>query len=141
MGNLDAAAEEMALGLINESRQANGLPPLALSDALRQVARAHAMDMAARGYFSHVNPEGQRVKDRVTGAGIPWSYVAENIGWSSNYSSPADGVRANHEAMMAETPPDDSHRRIILSPKARKVGIGVVVVPGGKVYYVADFTD
>lgn len=140
-GNVDVASEEVALGLINKSRQENGLPPLAPSDALRQVARAHAMDMAARGYFSHANPEGQRVKDRVSAAGIPWNYVAENIGWSSNYGSPADGVRANHQAMMAETPPNDSHRRIILSPNARKVGIGVVVALSGKVYYVANFTD
>jgi uncharacterized protein YkwD len=96
--------------------------------------------MATRGYFSHTTPEGLQPWDRVTRAGISWRIVAENIGWSSGYN-PTAGVTANHQAMMAEVPPYDGHRRTILSTQVRRVGIGVVTTATGRTYYVSDFID
>lgn len=110
-------------------------------DPLRQVARAHARDMAVRNYFSHVTPEGLQPWDRVDRAGIAWSYVAENLGYTSGYATPSDGVRVNHNNMMAEVAPNDGHRKNILSTLAHRIGIGVVTSSTGKTYYVCDFID
>lgn len=139
--NADMAAEDAALGMINQSRQQYGLPPLTMYEPLRQVARNHAKDMATRNYFSHTTPEGLKPWDRITAAGITWRYVAENIGWGQGYRTPTDSVRANHTSMMAETPPNDGHRKNILSSQARRVGIGVFTTSSGKTYYVTDFID
>jgi uncharacterized protein YkwD len=135
----DASAEMAALGMINRSRQENGAGPVAMDPAVQQVARSHARDMATRGFFGHSNPEGAQPWDRLSAAGIGYSVMAENIGWSQNYGSAADGVRTNHQSMMAERPPNDGHRVNILNPRITRIGIGVFTAPDGKVYYVTDF--
>jgi uncharacterized protein YkwD len=135
----EAAAEQAALEMINRSRQENGIGPVAMDGALQQVAQAHARDMAARGFFDHTNPDGLRAGDRLRAAGIGFSAMAENIGWSQGYPSPTDGVRSNHQRMMSETPPNDGHRVSILNPRLTRAGIGVFVGSDGKVYYVTDF--
>ncbi len=64
---------------------------------LSQVARAKAVDMAKRGYFAHVNPEGQGPNYLVTAAGFrlpdyyPKTGSANNIeSIGAGYSSPGD---------------------------------------------------
>ena len=140
-GGPTATAEQTALDMINGSRQALGVPPVVMDEAIRQVARAHAADMAARNYFGHYTPEGASPFDQMRSAGIAFGTAAENIGWGQGYANPTDSVRANHDVMMAETPPNDGHRRNILNPALHRVGIGVAQAPDGKVYYVCDFAD
>ena len=135
----DAAAETTALAMINQSRRDNGVAPLVMDNTLRSVARADAKDMATRHFFGHVNPDGLQPWDRVRAAGVSYSIMAENIGWTHGFSSPTEGVRANHQEMMAEVPPNDSHRENILNPRLQRVGIGVFTGSDGHVYYVADF--
>lgn len=53
--------------------------PLALSAALSQSARAHAADMPARGFFSHVNPDNLNPTARAQAAGYVGT-AGENIG-------------------------------------------------------------
>ncbi len=84
---------------------------------------------------------GLRSYDRLAAAGIPYRSMGENLGWGKGYPTPTDVVRVNHEMMVAEKPPDDGHRQIILSPDYHKVGIGVAQAADGKVYYVAEYTD
>ena len=136
-----ATAEQTALGLINQSRAQNGVPPVAMDEALRQIARSRARDMSVRGYFSHITPEGLSVFDLLRAAGISFEVAAENIGYGVSYGSPIDVVRADHGTMMAETPPEDGHRKNILDGSLHKVGIGVYTGKDGKSYYVCDFTD
>ncbi len=138
-GSEEAAAEAAALDMINQSRRDNGVAPLVMDDALRMVARADAKDMAVRHFFGHTNPDGLQPWDRVQAAGISYSVMAENIGWSDGCSNPTEGVRSNHQEMMAEVPPNDDHRVNILNPRFQRVGIGVFTGSDGKVYYVADF--
>jgi len=76
-----------------------------MDETLRDVARADAKDMATRSFFGHTNADGLQPWDRVRAAGISYSVMAENIGCSKGYSSPTDGVRVEHQAMMAEGRP------------------------------------
>ena len=120
--NEDQVAEDAALAMINESRAQNGLPPLAMYEPLRQVARSHAQDMATRDYFSHSSPEGVGPFDRMRNAGIGFGYAAENIAYRSGAGNPTANVRGSHEAMMAETPPNDGHRRANSKPLSQAGG-------------------
>jgi uncharacterized protein YkwD len=134
-------AEQAALALINQERQSRGLAPVAMSEALRQGARAHAEDMAKRNYFSHSTPEGLSPFDRMRRAGISFVTAGENMGFSAGIADPVQAVRAQHQGMMAEQPPNDGHLRAILNPAFGRVGIGVALTPDQRIYYVSDFTN
>ena len=62
---------------MNDAR--GNAPRLRQSAALNRAAKAHADDMVARNYFSHVSPSGSRLINRVGAVGVPVCLVAENI--------------------------------------------------------------
>jgi uncharacterized protein YkwD len=138
--NFHPAVEYAALEMINESRRQHGVQPLSMDESLRGATRAHSRDMAQRGFFAHVDPDGRGLAERLRAAGIAFGYAAENLGWSAGYS-PLDGVAANHTQMVAEIAPNDGHRRNILNDRLRKVGIGVYTGADGRVYYTCKFVD
>ncbi|MEM1390293.1 MAG: CAP domain-containing protein [Pseudomonadota bacterium] len=51
--------EEELLSRMNALRTQEGLGPLILRDSLTEAARAHALDMAAREFAAHTDPEGR----------------------------------------------------------------------------------
>ncbi len=53
--------------------------PLVWNEALADAALAHSRDMAAKDYFSHVDPSGSSVMQRATRSGYRWRHVGENI--------------------------------------------------------------
>lgn len=111
----DPEAEEEMLRLVNEERTAQGLEPLLMDEQLRAVARAHARDMFKRGYFSHYSPEGSSPFDRMRAAGIQYLSAGENLAL-------APTVEVAHAGLMNSP----GHRRNILSPDFRRVGIGAL---------------
>ena len=68
---------------------------------------------------------------------------AENIAWHSSVSS--GGVLAAakglNEAMHNETPPNDGHRRNMLSDAYHRIGIDVIRDADGKVWLTEDFAN
>ena len=61
--------EQRIVQLINQARLAQGLGPLVLTPELNQAARAHAEDMAAKGYMEHTAPGGSTPQTRAIKAG------------------------------------------------------------------------
>jgi uncharacterized protein YkwD len=107
---------------INAVRRAAGLAPIRATRKLRVAARRHSEDMVARRYFSHVSPSGATVRDRVARVGYlrgaRSTRVGENIGWGTGTAAtPAQIVAA-----WMRSPP---HRRIILTPGFRELGVGI----------------
>ncbi|MDL2216915.1 CAP domain-containing protein, partial [Desulfovibrio sp. OttesenSCG-928-M14] len=95
---IDSLASSM-LALVNAERAKGGIcggqrmPPagaLTLNASLANAALAHAMDMAAKGYFSSKAPGGPDLGSRVSATGYVWSVVAENIAIRQN--SPQEAV-------------------------------------------------
>lgn len=111
----EAEAVERLFGLVNASRHAAGLAPLAFHRGLAEVARAHDEDMRAHGFVGHTSPTTGAAPDRVARAGIRVNAVLENIG--QGYSP-----EEVHEGLM-QSP---GHRANIMNPDATHVGIGVV---------------
>lgn len=129
-GTPDEKSEQEMLALLNAERVKRGLVPVFMDEKLREVARAHALDMFERGYFSHDTPEGKSPKDRLDAAGIRYGIAGENLALAPN-------VVMAHQGLMDS----EGHRENILFPGFRKVGIGVI---SGGIYgkmFVQEFTD
>ena len=117
--------------LINEVRAQHGLEPLTYNQTLEQAAQAHADDCERRGWCSHVGSDGARIKTRVLRAGYDAS------GWAECWAQTQSPARAV-EIWMDETPPNDPHRRTLLSDWFSEIGIGVSDAGWGT-YIIADF--
>jgi uncharacterized protein YkwD len=117
--------------LINEERARHGLDALAYNTALEQAAQEHADDCAQRGWCSHTGSDGADIKTRVTRSGY------EASGWAECWAQTQSPQRAV-EVWMDETPPNDPHRRTLLSDWLTEIGIGVSEADWGN-YIIADF--
>jgi len=122
----------------NGIRRRHDLPTFCLHPALQKAARYHSEDMVKRDYFSH-DTVG-RNKDfsaRIEGFGYTsYSALAENIAnGTGSHGSPRRIMRAWMHS--------DGHRRNILDPRLRQIGIGVFVGNWkgreGTSMYTADF--
>ena len=101
-------AERSLLCLVNVHRVAEGARPLPWDPNLADSARRHSKDMVERGFYDHINPDGEDPTARATKAGYAGD-VVENIyerrlatgvsplqfflGW--------EGVRANDQVMLS----------------------------------------
>lgn len=131
------SAEEIAKGifmLTNAERKAQGVPLLAWDKNLAAVARWRAEDMVKRHYYSHFDPvTGQPlVAEKIH------SSYGENIdtAYQPPYGAP-DSASSHYFVYRWMHSP--RHRKNMLDPRWRKIGVGVAC-GGGKCYAVQVFT-
>lgn len=129
-GSVDSNAEEQMLTMVNNERTERGLAALVMDKKLQDVARSHAQDMLARGYFSHYTPEGLSPFDRMDQSGVQYTSAGENLAFSPNVSLAMQG--------LMQSP---GHRANILSKDFGKVGIGVISAGIYGEMFVQEFTD
>ncbi len=131
--------EEWIFRFTNEVRRRSGLRPLAQEGTLSAIARAYSDDMLRRGFFSHTNPEGLTVRDRLS----PYfsgsiRTLGENIWEGSNLSA------ANREALaryiMNSWMSSSGHRENILDADYTHLGVGVTAV-GREIRATQDFAN
>ncbi|HSX47934.1 MAG TPA: CvpA family protein [Candidatus Nanoarchaeia archaeon] len=127
---VDEAAEVRMLQLVNNERTSRGLKPLTLNEKARTVARAHSIDMFARGYFSHVDPDGHDPFQRMEAGGITFQAAGENLAL-------APTLDMAHTGLMNSP----GHRANILSKDFGTVGIGVIDGGPYGLMITQDFTD
>lgn len=118
--------------LLNEQRAIHGLYPLQWDETLARAAQRHANDCEARGWCSHTGSDGSHYKARIIREGYDPVRWSECWAW---YGSPERAVAM----WMDEAPPNDPHRRTILSTYLTEVGVGVVPGNGFGYYFIADF--
>jgi len=128
-----ASLEREMVNAINEERQKWGLPPYRVDKQLTIVARAHAQDMVARGYFDHVTPEGKTLRDRLRERGLEPYWAGEN--WLRAVRPVDEVIQYAIEWFMADPP----HRDNILHTHYDRVGVGVTEGPPGWYTFVLDF--
>jgi len=112
---VNAPAENRMLELINRDRKANGLAPLVMDEQSRAVARAHSREMFNLRYFAHESPRTGTVGDRLEKADVPFLAAGENLAFQPD-------VETAHRRLM-ESP---GHRKNLLTPGYKKVGIGIL---------------
>lgn len=124
--------EQQCFYEVNKQREGYGLAPLEFSEELLGVARYYSKRMAEEKFFSHVDPDGNTVRQRVTGAGISWRVVGENLAFASGYINP---VAVSVKGWM-DSP---GHRKNILDEGYRHTAIGVWISKDGTVYFTEIF--
>jgi uncharacterized protein YkwD len=124
-------AREQLLQMVNDERAAAHLGKLELDQLAGKVASDHALDMARGDFLSHWGSDGRKPYQRYSFAGGT-DAVLENV-------SSADGTQSvttaavlsdlhdMHLAMLNEQPPNDGHRRTILSRQSTHVGFGIAL--------------
>lgn len=107
--------EAKMLELVNEERAKEGLKPLKADPEMLVVARAHSKDMFARGYFSHITPEGKSPFDRMRREHVRFLTAGENLALGQT-------LQICHRGLMNSP----GHRANILQPSFGRVGIGIL---------------
>jgi len=124
--------EQQCLDEVNRVRRRNRLPQLNFYEELLPVAREYSRRMAEQNFFSHDDPEGRTVRERVEEADIKWRMVGENLAYSNGYVNP---VAASLHGWMDSA----GHRRNILDPDFSLTAIGVWIKEDGTVYFTEIF--
>jgi uncharacterized protein YkwD len=124
---MDPTAAEMDLiDRINALRVAWGERPLAVDQALVDLARERSADMAERNFVSHEIPGvgyGPRWAQSQLAGGL-YVYVGENLGLSP---FPNEMMTQTLFDAWVQSP---THLENLVRPEFRRVGIGVVEAPG-----------
>ncbi|HVU06250.1 MAG TPA: CAP domain-containing protein [Candidatus Paceibacterota bacterium] len=111
-----AAVLPAVLGdLTNAERAKESLGALADNPVLDRSAQLKAEDMAAKGYFAHVSPEGKTPWYWLDQVGYDYEYAGENL--AINFSDSEDVTRA-----WMDSP---THRANIEKAQYTEVGTGV----------------
>ncbi len=135
--------EQRLFTQMNNDRAAQGLPAYTLNAVLSTGARHHSVAMTQpRCGLSHQCPGEPTLGQRITNEGIHWMTCGENAGYTSPYPDAWTAVQQNIEqGMLKEQPPNDGHRKNLLSPAFHQVGIGIVIDAKGLVWVTEDFTN
>ena len=144
-GGQQGAPADQVLAVINQARSAAGLPAYTISGGLNLSATRHNTAMASGCGLSHQCPGEASLGARESAAGVTWTSAGENIGEGGPVSSGTTSVGQMAVTltrdMLAEKPPDDGHRRNILSSAFHHIGIAVYRDNSGIVWMTQDFSN
>lgn len=123
------------LARVNEARGST----LSLSADLQKAAAGHAADMAAREFFSHINPEGQSPRERMLAIDPNFkSKMSENIATATFL--PGTTMRDKADKFAHNWMNSPTHRRNIRNKRYTKTGLGVAQ-RGDETYVVQLFSE
>lgn len=100
--------------LTNTDRTDNGLAPLVRSARLDAAAQAAAEDMASKGYFAHIAPDGTTPWYWLDEAGYEYRYAGQNL--AVNFTD----SKNVQDAWLASP----THRENIMKPEYTQIGFG-----------------
>ena len=89
---LASVISAVLVDLANTDRVSEDIGTLKVSPILQAAAQAKANDMAAKGYFAHISPEGLDSWYWFKQAGYSFSYAGENL--AADFSDSADVEKA-----------------------------------------------
>lgn len=139
------ALAQQVLDQINTARAGSGLSPLTMSTGLVASATKHTRLMAGGCGMSHQCPAEAGLGARISAEGVSWMSVGENVGYGGPVARTDAAIvamgRRLTASMLAETPPNDGHRRNILSSSFRHVGICLFQDTAGTVWMTQDFSN
>jgi uncharacterized protein YkwD len=120
------------LDLVNRTRMSEGLLPLAMDEALTDVAGDYACEMIESEFFAHHSPKTDLDPgDRLTRAGYIYFTMGENLAVGQESA----------EDVFDDWMTSPQHRDNILSSHWREIGIAVRTTPDGEHYWVQEFAD
>jgi uncharacterized protein YkwD len=121
----DTQVRNATLCLLNQERTNRGLAPLKSNAYLLKASRSFSRLMVSQGFFAHVSPGGSTLVTRVRKGtrylrGAHDWMLGENLGWGS-------GALATPASRVSEWMLSPPHRKNILTPGFRHIGIGIAL--------------
>lgn len=98
------------------------------------IARGHSYDMAMRHYLAHNSPDGVAPSDRISGVGLDYRAVGENIYMDDDGNSADVPQRAMNGWLKSP-----EHLANIVSGKFTETGVGIAQSADGITYVTQDF--
>ena len=139
------SAVDQVLQQINDARAQAGLPDYTITAGLTTSADRHNSAMADGCGLSHQCPGEPPLGNRETDAGVDWSIAGENVGEGGQVAGSPDAIahmaKELTTAMLNERPPNDGHRKNILSSQFHHIGIAVFRDRHGTVWLTQDFSN
>ena len=133
---------DAVLAHINEARADEGRGALTLDTNLSKAAERHNEAMLSNGCgLSHRCNGEADLGPRFQAQGVQFRTAGENIGFRSAGSSRSQIIEAANritDSMLAETPPNDGHRKNLLNGSFTKIGLAVTR-DDGLVWFTQDF--
>lgn len=114
-GFLASVLPAALLDLTNSDRAASGVAPLQNDPQLAQAAQLKANDMASKGYFAHVSPDGKTPWYWLQQVGYQYTYAGENLAVNFDDSSAVEAAWMN----------SPTHHANIVKPQYTRVGYAV----------------
>ena len=137
-----ATLREYVLRLINRDRALYNLPPVALDPQASAIGDTYCRTQIENGTTGHYTTDGVAPYARYSLAGGNDAVSENAAAWSATYDfsdrALYEMARRSQDAMMAEMPPNDGHKRTMLDPHATHVGIGMAW-EGGEFRLVQEF--
>jgi uncharacterized protein YkwD len=133
---------DQVLAHINAARADENLAAYTLDASLSKAAALHNQLMIDGCGLSHQCSGEDGIGGRFSAQGVQWSSAGENIGFGSAGADDADIVKAANgltDSMLAEVPPEDGHRKNLLSSGFKRIGLSVVRDDKGVVWMTQDF--
>lgn len=114
--------------LVNSERAAAGLRPVMRNRILELSAQSYAEEMASRGFFGHVTPEGETLRQRIE------SSVGSDRLFQNDCHCIEKFILGENIARGQKTPAkvmndwmnSASHKAVILNPSFTDLGVGIV---------------
>ena len=136
--------KQQAVARINADRAEYRLPPVKLDDLASRVGDAHCKENVERGVISHWSTDGRKPYMRYSWAGGR-DALAENLSQMTGQTRDdalwlSQELDRMQDGFMAEKPPMDGHRQVILMPQHTHVGIGIYW-DGTRLCYAQEFLD
>ena len=130
-GFLAAVLPAAITSLTNADRSTEGLGALTEDPQLATAAQAKADDMAAKGYFSHVSPDGKTPWYWLDSVKYPYTYAGENL--AVDFTDSKDVETAWMNSPM--------HRANILKAQYTRIGVGIAqgMYQGKETTFVVQF--
>lgn len=114
-GQLGAVLPAVVVALTNEQRASGQLSSLASNELLAEAAHNAAEDMAEKGYFAHVSPDGTSPWYWLKAVGYRYQYAGQNL--AVNYNDSSELLQA-----WMDSP---THRENILDADYTEIGVGM----------------
>jgi uncharacterized protein YkwD len=127
-------ARRYMVKLVNRDRASAGLPPVELDEAApTRAGQAHAEDMAKNGYLGHWGTDGSVPEQRFAEVGGADMVLENSSCFTDEKARTLDrapridprNVEQAEDMFFHEVPPHDGHRKNILKPWHKRVGIGI----------------
>lgn len=124
--NIDS--KQKILALVNSERAAAGLPPFEINPVLDRIADIRSKELLES--FSHIRPDGRSFESIFYDFNTRYSSCGENI---------AKGYRSA-EDVMAGWMNSPGHRKNILNPKFKYIGVGEISDNSNCLHWVQVFS-